>query len=77
MYRLIASNVQSYDYFHITAADFTSNIHLGFSDGFNGHNDTKWEIIIGGSDGRQHLIRYQNLTSAFDQINKTQTNENR
>lgn len=75
MYRLIASDIQSYEYFHFTAADFTNSIHLGFSDGFNGHNDTKWEIVIGGFDGRQHLIRDQNLIPPFGLINKT--NENR
>ena len=59
-YQLIDQNALNYDFFHINAEDFTNDIHIGFSNGFNGHNDKKWEIVLGGWKGKQHVIRDQN-----------------
>ena len=54
------------DYFRISS-NFGNDIHLGLSDGFNGHEDDKWEIVIGGWKGGKHAIRdgnqAQNLVS--------------
>merc|ERR1719421_1008745 len=59
-YQLIDENVLDYDFFHFNAKDFTNDIHIGFSNGFNGHNDKKWEIVLGAWEGKQHVIRDQN-----------------
>ena len=59
-YQVIGGNAQNYDYFHINAQDFSSDIFIGFSTGFNDHNDAKWEIVIGGWGGKQHVIRDRN-----------------
>ena len=61
-YQVMGGNAQIYDYFHINAPDF-DNIFIGFSNGFNGHDDDKWEIVLGGWGGKQHVIRYGNRKS--------------
>ena len=62
-YQVMGGNAQIYDYFHINAPDFNNDIHIGFSNGFNGHKDDKWEIVLGGWGGKQHVIRYGNQKS--------------
>ena len=64
-YKIIAENAQNYEYFQLNAADFTNDIHIGFSNGFSGHDDSKWEIVIGGWSGTKHLIRDGNTTPLF------------
>ena len=59
-YQVMGGNAQTYDYFHINAPDFDKGINIGFSNGFNGHDDTKWEIVIGGWNGKEHVIRDRN-----------------
>ena len=56
-YQVMAGNAQNYDYFHFNAPDFSSDIHIGFSSGFTGHDDSKWEIVLGGWGGKKHVIR--------------------
>ena len=56
-YQLIENQAETYDYFQVNAPDFTHDINLGFSNGFKGHNDEKWEILIGGWRGIQHVMR--------------------
>ena len=56
-YEMIVENAQNYDYFQFNAPDFTNDILIGFSNGFSGHDDSKWEIVIGGWEGLQHVIR--------------------
>ena len=63
-YQLIDENALDYDFFHFNAEDFTNDIHIGFSNGFNGHNDKKWEIVLGGWGAKQHVIRDQNQSPA-------------
>ena len=58
-YQVMGGNAEKYDYFHINASDF-NNIFIGFSNGFTGHTDTKWEIVLGGWGGKQHVIRDRN-----------------
>ena len=67
-YQLIDENALNYDFFHFNAEDFTNDIHIGFSNGFNGHNDKKWEIVIGGWGGTRHVIRDQNQGQALVKI---------
>ena len=45
------------DYFRISSNDMTNDIHLGLSDGYKGHGDDKWEIVIGGARASEHIIR--------------------
>ena len=40
-------------------ADFNHDISIGFS-ASNGHNDKKWEIVIGGWSGTRSVIRSKN-----------------
>ena len=61
-YQVMGGNAQIYDYFHINAPDF-DNIFIGFSNGFTGHDDDKWEIVLGGWGGKQHVMRYGNRKS--------------
>ena len=32
-------------------------ISIGFSNGYTGHHDAKWEIVAGGAGGREFVIR--------------------
>ena len=64
-YRVIDDNAQFKDYFRIIADDFTNDIHLGFSNGFTGHDDEKWEIVLGGWSGSTHVIRDANQTPIY------------
>ena len=56
-YKIYLQNAQKYDYLQFNAPDFNNDIHIGFSNGFSGHDDSKWEIVIGGWEGLQHVIR--------------------
>ena len=58
-YQKVDSAAHFKDYFQISS-NFGNNIHLGFSDGFNGHDDAKWEIVIGGWFATKHVIREGN-----------------
>ena len=51
-------------------ADFTNDLHIGFS-ASDGHNDKKWEIVIGGWNGGASVIRSQNQGRNF--ITQTHT----
>ena len=53
-------NAHKKTYFHISAPDFTSGLHIGFSNGFIDHEDEKWEIIAGGYYGTSFAIRNGN-----------------
>lgn len=57
---MMGGNAQIYNFFQIEAPDFVRNIFIGFSNAFNGHNDDKWEILLGGWGGKKHVIRYGN-----------------
>ena len=58
-YQKVDSAAHFKDYFRISS-DFKNDIHLGFSNGFNNHNDEKWEIVIGGWFATKHVIRNGN-----------------
>ena len=58
-YKKVDSAAHFKDYFRISS-DFKNNIHLGFSNGFNNHDDEKWEIVIGGWFATKHVIRNGN-----------------
>ena len=46
-----------------------------FSDGFNGHADNKWEIVIGGWNASKHVIRDGNQTPIGGLVSKLTTPE--
>ena len=58
-YRKVDSAAHFKNYFRISS-DFSNDIHLGFSNGHNGHDDAKWEIVIGGWHATKHVIRNGN-----------------
>ena len=60
-YKIYLQNAQKYDYLRFNAPDFNNDICIGFSNDFSGHDDSKWEIVIGGWEGLQHVIRDGNL----------------
>ena len=60
-YKIYLQNAQKYDYLRFNAPDFNNDILIGFSNDFSGHDDSKWEIVIGGWEGLQHVIRDGNL----------------
>ena len=60
-YRKVDSAAHFKNYFRISS-DFSNDIHLGFSNGHNGHDDAKWEIVIGGWHATKHVIRNGNQT---------------
>ena len=62
-------DAQNYETFFIRA-DFTNDVHIGFS-ASDGHNDKKWEIVIGGWGGGASAIRSQNQGSRL--VTKTHT----
>ena len=55
-------NAHEKTYFHISAPDFTMGLNIGFSNGYNGSKDEKWEIIAGGFFGREFAIRHYGKT---------------
>ena len=59
-YQRLLNNAQNYEYFQFNAPNFNNDIHIGFSNGFTAHNDTKWEIVVGGWSGTKHVIREGN-----------------
>ena len=66
-YQMMGGNVHVYDFVQIKAPNFKDNIFIGFSNGFSGHNDDKWEIVLGGWGGKKHVIRYGNRKSILAQ----------
>ena len=60
-YQKVDSAAHFKDYFRFSS-DFSNDIVLGFSDGFNGHDDSKWEVVIGGWFADRHVIRFGNQT---------------
>ena len=63
----MGGNLQIYDFIQINAPDFTKTLCIGFSNGFSGHNDDKWEIVLGGWGGKKHVIRHGNLNPILAQ----------
>ena len=53
-------NAHKKAYFHISAPGL-KNLHIGFSNGYTGHNDDKWEAIAGGANGIEFVIRQGNF----------------
>ena len=60
-YQVILDNAADFMEFRFQAPEFTNDIHLGFS-ASPGHNDPKWEIVIGGWYGTRSVIRTSNQT---------------
>ena len=52
-----AGNAHEKDYFHISAPNYPKDLCIGFSNGYTGHDDEKWEIVMGGNHGREFVIR--------------------
>ena len=50
-------NAHEKNYFYISAPDFTKDLVIGFSNGYTGPSDDKWEIIGGGYYGREFGIK--------------------
>ena len=73
-YQFIGNHVEYYDYFHFNAPDFSHGIHIGFSEGFKGHHDSKWEIVLGGWYGTRHLIRDKNQRPVEGIVSKNNSN---
>ena len=73
-YEVIAQSAQIYDYFQFNAPDWSNDIHIGFQNGFSGHDDSKWEIVIGGWGGTKHVIRDANLTPGQGLVQKENPN---
>ena len=73
-YEMIVENAQNYDYFHFNAPDWSNDIHIGFSNGFSGHDDSKWEIVIGGWTGTKHVIRDGNASPTHGLVQKQNPN---
>ena len=61
-YQMILDNAHTYDYFQFNAPDFNNDVVIGFSNGFTGHDDSKWEIVLGAWFGTKDLIRDANLS---------------
>ena len=59
-----AGNAHEKDYFHFSAPDFTEDLTIGFSNGYTGHGDEKWEVIVGGGKGDSFSIRPGNAGRA-------------
>ena len=73
-YEMIFENAQNYDYFQFNAPDFTNDILIGISNGFSGHDDSKWEIVIGGWTGTIHVIRDGNSSPLYGLVKKQNPN---
>merc|ERR1712168_1541703 len=50
--------------------DWSNDIHIGFQNGFSGHDDSKWEIVIGGWAGTKHVIRDGNASPTHGLVQK-------
>merc|ERR1711990_318980 len=72
-YQVMGGNAQIYDYFHINAPDFEQDLIIGFSNGFNGHTDAKWEICLGHNQAKDYSIRDGNKSP----VHVLKQNENR
>ena len=51
------SNADEFDHIKIDAHELEHSIHFGFSNTNDAHDDPKWEVVIGGWDGRKSVIR--------------------
>jgi len=58
-YKVMYDNADTFKSFDIDASDFTNDIHIGFS-ATDGHEDKKWEIVLGGWSGTRSVIRSKN-----------------
>ena len=58
-YTTLYNNANDYAGFVIDASGFTNDIHIGLSK-HDVHTDKKWEIVIGGWDGKKSVIRSAN-----------------
>ena len=45
---------------HNVSTNFKTLVSIGFSNGYTGHNDEKWEIVAGGALGTEFVIRNGN-----------------
>ena len=45
---------------HYVSINFKTLVSIGFSNGYTGHNDAKWEIVAGGALGTEFVIRNGN-----------------
>jgi len=70
-YELLTDQADQYESFYINA-DFNNDIHIGFSK-TTGHEDKKWEIVIGGWGGLQSVIRSENQYPAQGWVKKNHT----
>ena len=68
-YQKVDSSANFKNYFRISS-DFSNDIHLGFSNGHNGHDDAKWEIVIGGWHATKHVIRNGNQTPTYGLVSE-------
>ena len=73
-YEVIVENAQNYDYFQFNAENWSNDIHIGFQNGFSGHDDSKWEIVIGGWAGTKHVIRDANASPTHGLVQKENPN---
>ena len=69
-YQLIDGNAHTFDWFHISASDFSNDIHIGFSNGCKSHHDEKWEIVLGGWSGTRHVIRDGNQSPKYGLVKR-------
>jgi len=65
-YQLLTDQADTFESFYIDA-DFSNDIHIGFS-ATTGHNDDKFEIVIGGWGGTQSVIRSKNQYPAYGHV---------
>ena len=61
-YQKILDDAHTYDYFQFNAPDFSNDVVIGFSNSFTGHDDAKWEIVLGAWFGTKDVIRDANLS---------------
>ena len=65
-YQVLFNDANTYETFYIDA-DFNNDIHIGFS-ATDGHDDKKFEIVIGGWAGKQSVIRSANQEPAHGHV---------
>lgn len=50
---------------HNVSTNFKTLVSIGFSNGYTGHDDMKWEIVAGGRSGTEFVIRRGNLSTTL------------
>ena len=70
-YQVLTDQADQFEYFTIDA-DFNNDVHIGFS-ATAGHDDAKWEIVIGGWSGTKSVIRPGNQVPDDGLVNKSHT----